>query len=48
MAPIKYLGHTVEQERDGSFSVYHPIRHYRGGHFKSIAEALAHILRIAG
>ena len=44
MTPIKYLGHTIEQERDASFSVYHPIHHYRGGHFKSINEACQFIL----
>jgi len=25
---MAYRGYTIEKERDGSFSVYHPVYHY--------------------
>ena len=44
MTNINYKGYSIEQERDGSFSVFHPVYHYCRGHFKSINEACQYIL----
>lgn len=42
--PIHFNGFSIEQETDGTFSVYHPARHYIAGGFRSINEACQRIL----
>jgi hypothetical protein len=41
-----YRGFTIESERDGTLSVYHPAMHYCGGGYKTVEQARKRINQI--